>query len=721
MPSSGADAGDDSAASPCHGVPNIRHSPPTLRTITRSSLTTSTSSASIHSRPVVDFPAPDWPTKSLPRPPASMMPQAWSSTPRPRARRCATMTSSSGYSSASTAPSKTSARNSTRPTSAAPSKTPARNGTRPAVKSRWKSATLSGASPSIAELQSMRKRPPSSVMDHTAPESKSGVPLGSGMTAARSMVSSMSAGPWWLSMTKRAAGSPARGTSEGSAEETEIVIPAIRRSIYEPRVLQKPPLRQPMALGPLPPAVLQFPRTASSGRSGKRLICGFSYGLRACCSCLSSFPCIVILILAGRARGAAAAARRGRGQRRQRRGRRRGKRDTPALLQRLGGHAHELVPLSLGTVFAVAVRADVDVEGHGPQMRGLAQPIDRRLRVAVLELSVRRAHAAERAQRAVRALRRPRDRLAVHVAEELPPLGERSLDDVVAVEVREDADREVAVGIEGPRVHAAAAVVELERLAFDDGRRRVMDGQAPPLRDLDRILEIELDDFVRREAHRQRAGRAVDARVEHRVELELHAEVQGDLAHGRDFVLVDRHAHGFERQRELAVEQDLHAAHAAVVRAGDARQPLVRLARGAVERDLDREGPPLHEVVGDLLGDHRAVREERDDESFLFRVGVDVEEVAAREDLAAAVEEPQAPRLGDLVEEPVVVLGRHLAAARVGVAHRQVVVAVGAVERAAVRDLDRAVDRNAHGVHVHGLAELGVAAGLDLHVVRRGG
>ena len=124
---------------------------------------------------------------------------------------------------------------------------------------------------------------------------------------------------------------------------------------------------------------------------------------------------------------------------------------------------------------------------------------------------------------------------------------------------------------------------------------------------------------------------------------------------------------------------------------GHAGQPLVGLARAAVEGDLDRERPPLDQVVGDRRGDLRAVREQRDQQAALLGVRVDLEEVPAREDLAAGEQQPQAARVGDLVDDPAELVGRQLARGAPRVAHRQVVVAVRAGERTAVGELDGAV------------------------------
>ena len=80
---------------------------------------------------------------------------------------------------------------------------------------------------------------------------------------------------------------------------------------------------------------------------------------------------------------------------------------------------------------------------------------------------------------------------------------------------------------------------------------------------------------------------------------------------------------------------------------------------------------------------------------LLLRVGVDVQEIATREDLAAGIEEPEAAGVGQLVEEAAMLVVIELAAARLAVVHRQIVVAVEAGERAAAGDLDGAVQRHA--------------------------
>src|SRR4029077_1541379 len=69
-------------------------------------------------------------------------------------------------------------------------------------------------------------------------------------------------------------------------------------------------------------------------------------------------------------------------------------------------------------------------------------------------------------------------------------------------------------------------------------------------------------------------------------------------------------------------------------------------------------------------------------------VGINFEEVFAREDLAASVENPEAAHLDQLVEHAEVLFLGHLAVLAVEIAHGQVVIAVQALERTTPRHFD---------------------------------
>src|SRR5262249_31863726 len=146
---------------------------------------------------------------------------------------------------------------------------------------------------------------------------------------------------------------------------------------------------------------------------------------------------------------------------------------------------------------------------------------------------------------------------------------------------------------------------------------------------------------------------------------------------------------------------------------------LVRLGRVAVQRDLDRERPPFGEVVGDPRRYERAVREQRDEKSTSPGVRIDVEEVPPRQYLAACVQQPQAPCVCELLEDPPVLFTGQSAIAGGVVAQRQVVVAVESRERAAPGDLDRPFQRErpVDGGPMETGAERAVAL-LGHHVIR---
>ncbi len=171
-------------------------------------------------------------------------------------------------------------------------------------------------------------------------------------------------------------------------------------------------------------------------------------------------------------------------------------------------------------------------------------------------------------------------------------------------------------------------MVELLGLSLYGGQRCQVLGQAAPLRHAPAVAHVEHDDLFGREPHGGRRRGAVDAGVEHRVELELDAEVLGHLLHLEHFVHVDGRADGLQLERQVPLQQEMNAAQAVVVRSGDARQPLVGRFRGAVEGDLDGEGAAGGQPVGDALVDERAVGEERDEEAALFGVAVDLQKIS---------------------------------------------------------------------------------------------
>ena len=141
-------------------------------------------------------------------------------------------------------------------------------------------------------------------------------------------------------------------------------------------------------------------------------------------------------------------------------------------------------PDTAHAVFAIAVRAHRDVERLRAQMRDLAEKIDRRLRHRRSRARRSPAHMPHIDFRsAAGAFRRARDLARCDAAQVLlPSFAEVAVAHVVLVDVRENADRQIAVRIDGERVDAAAAFVELpaSRLRRTAGWRMIA-RQPPPL------------------------------------------------------------------------------------------------------------------------------------------------------------------------------------------------------------------------------------------------
>src|SRR5690242_13338039 len=78
-----------------------------------------------------------------------------------------------------------------------------------------------------------------------------------------------------------------------------------------------------------------------------------------------------------------------------------------------------------------------------------------------------------------------------------------------------------------------------------------------------------------------------------------------------------------------------------------------------------------------------------------MRVSIDFRKVAAQRRLAAGERQAERAELGELVEDLENLRGRHLAALALAVGRGLVDVAVNAGEVAAVRELNRAAERNA--------------------------
>src|SRR5205823_5001226 len=127
------------------------------------------------------------------------------------------------------------------------------------------------------------------------------------------------------------------------------------------------------------------------------------------------------------------------------------------------GRAHQFVVAAAAfAVLTLAMRTDGQPERVRTQVGDAAEKIDRRFGIAVLELPIRRAHAAHLLQLAGGAFGRPRHLPAAHAAKKsFPALPQRSGPEIELVLVREIADAHAAVGIDRERREAATALIEI--------------------------------------------------------------------------------------------------------------------------------------------------------------------------------------------------------------------------------------------------------------------
>ena len=171
-----------------------------------------------------------------------------------------------------------------------------------------------------------------------------------------------------------------------------------------------------------------------------------------------------VLLVGGAARSAPAAPARGWGggrndtergralfRRRRRRGRARHLAQAGEIAQQLG------VARAACTERAVAVGGRHHAHRLRAQVGDLAEELDRRLGVAVLELAGRRAGRAERPDLTVGALVGARDRLAPRLPDALPPFTEAPLTQIERIALGQDADGQLPLGIDREGVDAAGA------------------------------------------------------------------------------------------------------------------------------------------------------------------------------------------------------------------------------------------------------------------------
>lgn len=113
--------------------------------------------------------------------------------------------------------------------------------------------------------------------------------------------------------------------------------------------------------------------------------------------------------------------------------------------------------------FAIAVFRNFVAEGVGTQVRDLAKERNGRLRVAILQLTIRWAHAAQRLNLAAITDGRPGPRLIANLAKHaIPAFAEAAFADVVALLMRDDTDAHQSIGIDSAAVDSASARIFLD-------------------------------------------------------------------------------------------------------------------------------------------------------------------------------------------------------------------------------------------------------------------
>src|SRR5438132_7429904 len=131
-----------------------------------------------------------------------------------------------------------------------------------------------------------------------------------------------------------------------------------------------------------------------------------------------------------------------------------------------------------------------------------AEKINGGLGIAVLELSLGRAHGTHRLQLAFGALGRPGDFFPANAAKSVPGVAQRSRPEIELVSVRKATDAHPSVRIDRKRVDASAAVIEVVLTSGGIRRLEVRFGEYSPLVHALRIFEIEGHDLFRRQANR---------------------------------------------------------------------------------------------------------------------------------------------------------------------------------------------------------------------------
>ena len=126
-------------------------------------------------------------------------------------------------------------------------------------------------------------------------------------------------------------------------------------------------------------------------------------------------------------------------------------------------------------------------------------------------------------------------------------------------------------------------------------------------------MHVERNHLLGRKAHSEWALRAVNARIDLGIKLELDSKFLFRKAlHGKDFVLVDGGGDRLELQRQAPRAQQFDAVQAAFVRTRNPGESFIRRLGTAVKGDLDRKRRPLQKMVGNALVDQNSIGKKGD-------------------------------------------------------------------------------------------------------------
>ena len=228
-----------------------------------------------------------------------------------------------------------------------------------------------------------------------------------------------------------------------------------------------------------------------------------------------------------------------------------------------------------GAAGAIPVLGDCKVKGISAKMSDLAKEFDGSFCITAFEFTVCGTHAAERLKLAGRAnCLTSAFGLTDFLEAAVPSLLESTVTKTGAVLVRKNANRHLALRIDGTSVLPATAGVFFGALRPNRAGYFFF-GHLQKLRLTNGIAKIERDDLFWGQTNGERALRTVGAGIHERIELEFGAKfVLGEALHFMDFVKIDSGGDGLQLERETAFRKQLNTFHATVERAGNLRQSV---------------------------------------------------------------------------------------------------------------------------------------------------